>query len=231
MTDVRTIAFVLYPGLTPLDLIGPLQVINALAANGLPYRSVTVSHTTDPLPTDLPLRLTASHTFAEVPEPFALLVPGGGTPTYRAMADETVLAYLRTAAAKAELVLSVCTGSLVLGAAGLLEGRRATTHWAVREVLRKFGATPVAERWVEDGPFITAAGVAAGIDAALHVVDRLAGEEVARFVQTVIEYDPQPPHGPIDWSTVDLSEGMRWHEMWVKEALGDHPELAAKLLG
>ncbi|MGW0519385.1 DJ-1/PfpI family protein [Crossiella sp. NPDC003009] len=229
--DVRTIAFVLYPGLTPLDLVGPLQVLAALPQLGLPYRAVTVAGTKDPLPTDLPLHLSATHTYPEIPNPFAVLVPGGGAPTFRAMADESLLNYLRTTSPQAELMLSVCTGSLLLGAAGLLKGRKATTHWAARHVLPRFGATPVAERWVTDGKFTTAAGVAAGIDAALHVVQQLTGPEVARAVQNGIEYDPQPPLGPIDWSTVDLDSGTAWIKSMVEEAFPDNPDLRATLLG
>lgn len=229
--DKRTIAFVLYPGMTPLDLVGPLQVLDSLSNLGLPYRAVTVSASTDPLTTDLPLNLSATHTYAEVPAPFAVLVPGGGGPTFRAMTDQTLLDYLRSTSTQAELTLSVCTGSLLLGAAGLLEGRKATTHWACRHLLPRFGATPVAERWVTDGSFITAAGVAAGIDAALHVVQELAGPDAARAVQNGIEYDPQPPLGPIDWSTVDPAQGEQWSEVMIREGLSDHPDLLTKLLG
>ncbi|MCK2243240.1 MULTISPECIES: DJ-1/PfpI family protein [unclassified Crossiella] len=230
-TEVRTIAFVLYPGLTPLDLVGPLQVLTSLTQLGLPYRTITVSATKNPLPTDLPLSLSATHTYAEAPAPYALLVPGGGGPTFRAMADEALLDYLRTTSPQTELTLSVCTGSLLLAAAGLLEGRNATTHWACRHLLPRFGATPVAERWVTDGKFITAAGVAAGIDAALHVVQVLAGPEVARGVQTGIEYDPRPPLGGIDWSTVDFEQGKQWSKAMIQEGLSHHPALLAKLIG
>ena len=108
------------------------------------------------------------------------------------------------------LVGSVCTGSLVLGAAGLLTGRRATTHWAALPMLAAFGAEPVTRRWVRDGPVLTAAGVAAGIDMALHLVGELAGEEASRQVQLAIEYDPQSPFGPIDWETTDRTLVEAW---------------------
>lgn len=226
----KTIAFVVYPGLTPLDLVGPLQVLGALAQSDSDYRTVVVGATKDPVDTDTPLRVAPSHTFDEVTDPYAVLVPGGTVPTLRAMSDETLLGWLRTAAAGAELVTSVCTGSLILGAAGLLEGKKATTHWILRDVLAGLGATPVAERWVEDGKVITAAGVSAGIDLALHLVERLVGAEVARTVQFAIEYDPQPPLGPLDWTDPPYGDLKPLREFTLREGLADSPALLAKLL-
>lgn len=197
----RTIAFALYPGLTPLDLVGPLQVLGGLAFFDPGYEIVVAGASKDPVESDTPLRLAPSHTFEEVAQPYAVVLPGGMEGTFAAMGDQRLLAWVKGSGA--ELFGSVCTGSLILGAAGLLEGRRATTHWTALHVLPRFGATPVTERIVEDGPVITAAGVSAGIDWALHLVGRLAGEERARQVQLMIEYDPQPPFGPIDWSQVD----------------------------
>ncbi|SDW35345.1 DJ-1/PfpI family protein [Amycolatopsis xylanica] len=231
MTDEpKTIAFVLYPGLTLLDLAGPLQVLGALSDLGLPYRAVTVSERKEPIGTDTPMSLLATHTFAEIPKPAAVVVPGGGTPTIRALTDETLLSYLRGAAERAEFVTSVCTGSMILGAAGLLDGREATTHWLYRETLKEFGATPVAKRWVEDGPVITAAGVSAGIDLALHLVGRIAGDEVQRGVQFMIEYDPEPPLGPLDWSAAPVEMFHPWAEATLRQGLEGHPELLARLL-
>jgi transcriptional regulator GlxA family with amidase domain len=192
----RVIAFVAYPGMTPLDLVGPLQVLNEL---GKPYRVVVVAATKEPLATDVPLQLKPSHTFAEVPAPYAVLVPGGGIGAIKAMVDPAVVDYVRGAAANAKLIGSVCTGALILAAAGLLEGKKATTHWAAIEWLRKLGARPVQERWVEDGNVVTAAGVSAGIDWALALAARLTDEDRARQIQIVIEYDPDPPFGWIDW--------------------------------
>ena len=126
MTDEqKTIAFVTYPGLTVLDLVGPLQVLSGLAQYDAKYRVVVVGKDTAAVPTDTPLRIAPDRTFAEEPAPFAIVVPGGTAPTFRAMADETLLGWLRTAGAGAELITSVCTGALILGAAGFLEGRRA----------------------------------------------------------------------------------------------------------
>ncbi|MCU1686878.1 MAG: ThiJ/PfpI family protein [Amycolatopsis sp.] len=226
--DEKTIAFVLYPGLTLLDLAGPLQVLSVLAHSGLGYRAVVVGERAGAVDTDTPLGIAPSHTFAEVPHPFAIVVPGGAAPTLRALGDERLLTYLREASATAEWTTSVCTGSLLLGAAGLLDGKRATTHWMYREILRGFGAVPVAERWVEDTPVITAAGVAAGIDMALYLVGRLAGDEVARNIQFTIEYDPEPPLGGLDWDLAPqvashLGEGLKY-------GLADNPDMLARLL-
>ncbi|RAY12429.1 DJ-1/PfpI family protein [Actinomadura craniellae] len=229
-TQSRTVAFVLYPGLTPLDLVGPLQVFSVLEQTGLGFRPVVVGAHTRPVGTDTPLLLAASHTFAEVPDPYAVIVPGGDVPTLRALADEELLDYLRRVAEPAEIVGSVCTGSLLLAGAGLLDGRRAATHWAYRDVLARLGAVPVAERWVEDGRFVTAAGVSAGIDMALHLVRRLAGDEMTRLVQLGIEYDPEPPLGPIDWSGPEAAVLDGWSDRSVEAAVRDRPELAARLL-
>jgi transcriptional regulator GlxA family with amidase domain len=200
-----TIAVVLYPGLTALDLVGPLQVLTTLERLAPRYRTVVVGERLAPVATDLPLRLTPDRTFAQVPRPDVVLVPGGRVPTIRAMSDPAVRAYVRAAAASAELVASVCTGSLLLAAVGLLEGRRATTNWFFSGVLAPFGATYRRERWVEDGEVITAAGVSAGIDMALYLVARLTDEATARRVQLAMDYDPQPPFGRIDWDHVPLA--------------------------
>ncbi len=228
--DRKTIAFVVYPGLTPLDLVGPLQVLNTLGRLDPRYRTVVVGATKDTVDTDTPLRLAPSHTFDEVPSPFVVLVPGGTVPTLRAMADERLLGWLRTAAGSAELVTSVCTGSLILGAAGLLAGREATTHWLFRDLLSALGATPVARRWAEDGPVITAAGVSAGIDLALHLAERLAGRQVATNIQFAIEYDPEPPQGRLDWANRPYDELKPVREHTLREGLAENPELLAKLL-
>jgi transcriptional regulator GlxA family with amidase domain len=227
---VKTIAFALYPGITALDLVGPLQVMSALAEFDDSYRVVVAAQDRLPAATDTPLGLTASHTFAEVTAPDVLIVPGGMGPTFAALADEGLLAWIRTAAAAADLVVSVCTGSLLLGAAGLLEGRRAATHWATDHLLSRFGADPVRARWVEDGPVLTAAGVSAGIDMALHLVSRLAGERTARTVQLFIEYDPEPPLGAIDWRNVDADLFAPTVRSMLRHALTDHPDLLARLL-
>ncbi|MER7753765.1 DJ-1/PfpI family protein [Kitasatospora sp. NPDC097643] len=226
---VRTIAFVQYPGLTPLDIVGPLQVLGELSHLVPGYNTVVVAEQIEPMATDTPLSLVPSHTFETMPDPYALIVPGGTVPTLAAMADEKLLDKLRTAAARAQIIGSVCTGSLLLAAAGLLEGRRANSHWMYRSLLARFGAIPVAERWVRDGNVITAAGVSAGIDMAFHLVGELAGQDVARKVQLFLEYDPQPPFGPIDWEAANPGQYAPQGQKRLRQALADHPALLERL--
>ncbi len=197
--EKKLIAFTLYPGVTPLDLVGPLTVLRDLK----PYRTVAVGERREPLDSDTPLRLIPAKTFGEVPAPFAVIVPGGGAATLQAMQDETLLAYLRSAAETAETVGSTGNGALILAAAGLLQGRGAAIHWAYGELLERLGATYARERWVEDGKFLTSAGGSAGIDMMLHLVARLKNKSRARLAQLFVEYDPRPPFGGIDWSSVD----------------------------
>jgi transcriptional regulator GlxA family with amidase domain len=201
----RDIAFVLYPGLTVLDLVGPLQVLTMLQRLAPGYRTVTVWARREPVPTDVDVAVVPDRTFEEVPHPAIVLVPGGALPTIRAMSDPLVRDYVRSAAASAELVTSVCTGSLILGAVGLLEGRDATTNWFYSGLLENLGATYHQRRWVEDGNLITSAGVSAGIDMALHLAARLTDEATARRVQRAIDYDPQPPWGGIDYAHIPRS--------------------------
>jgi transcriptional regulator GlxA family with amidase domain len=198
----RLLALVLYPGLTVLDLVGPLQVLTALQRFAPGWRPVTVWARKEPVPTDAGVPVVPDRTFAEVPHPAIVLVPGGALPTIRAMSDPLVRDYVRSAAATAELVTSVCTGSLVLGAVGLLEGRDATTNWFYSGVLEDLGATYHRRRWVEDGNLVMSAGVSAGVDMALHLAARLTDEPTARRVQRAIDYDPQPPWGGIDYDRI-----------------------------
>ncbi|WP_437724091.1 DJ-1/PfpI family protein [Sorangium sp. So ce861] len=228
----RQIAFLVYPDMTLLDLVGPLQVIKNLERSGA-FDVVTVGERLDPVPTDVGLGAQPERTFEQVPAPFGLVVPGGLAGPIKAIANDRLMAYVRAAGRTAEVLGSVCTGSIILAAAGLLEGRSATTHWTFLEHLGRLGAVPVRKRWVEDGNVITAAGVAAGIDMALALVARLAGDEVARTIQSLIEYDPEPPLGPIDWRWVEESKlGPTLLESVtpsLRELLAGKPELAAKL--
>ena len=161
---------------------------------------VTSSDTSaEPMNTDIRVKMIPTHAFEEVPHPFVLLVPGGGLPTLRAMSNEPIRNYVRSAAETAEVAGSICTGALILASVGLLEGRQATTHWAFHKILEQFGATYVRKRWVEDGKLISSAGVSAGIDAALALAARLTDEETARRVQRSLGYDPHPPFGGIDY--------------------------------
>jgi transcriptional regulator GlxA family with amidase domain len=200
----KTIAVVLYPGLTILDAVGPLQVLTMLERFAPEYRVVVVGERLEPLDTDVHVQMLPDRTFDEVPHPAVLVVPGGRMPTIRAMSDPALRAYVRTAVASAEIVASVCTGSLILAAVGLLEGRQATTNWFFHTTLERFGATYRQQRWVQDGKFIMSAGVSAGIDMALYLVAQLTDEATARQVQLALDYDPVPPFGPIDWAHVPL---------------------------
>jgi transcriptional regulator GlxA family with amidase domain len=195
----KVFAFTLYPGVTPLDLVAPLTALRDLP----PYRTVVVADRIETMETDTSIQLMPAHTFAEVPHPFAVIVPGGGMGTVRAMKDEALLEYVRSAAETAEIVGSTGNGSLILAAAGLLNGRRAATHWAYAELLERFMVTYSRDHWVEDGRFLTSAGGSAGLDMMLHLIARLKGVSRAKLAQLAAEYDPQPPFGPIDWGYAD----------------------------
>jgi transcriptional regulator GlxA family with amidase domain len=179
----------IFDGLTALDAIGPYEVLRSVPGWEVEF----VAPARGEIRTDSgALGLIADRAIVDATGADLVLVPGGAG-NRPLLEDEAVLEWLREAAAEARWTTSVCTGSLVLGAARLLRGRRATSHWLYLERLRDYGAEPVRERYVEDGSVITAAGVSAGIDMALHLVGREAGPEVAQAVQLGIEYDPQPP--------------------------------------
>jgi transcriptional regulator GlxA family with amidase domain len=222
------VAVVMYPGVLPLELIGTVSALNGLGLN-TGFRTVTVAARQEPLATDTPLRVVPQSTFAATPHPAALLVPGGSLMSaIRALGDEELLAYVRAAAAKADLVASVGAGALILASAGLLTGKRATTHRAYRRLLEFLGATYIQERWVEDSKYITAGGASGGIDLALHLVAKRKGERTARHVQLWIEYDPQPPFGAIDWRNGDedtLAQDLAAHEADWRQALAHRPDL------
>ncbi|MCJ2035908.1 DJ-1/PfpI family protein [Methylobacterium sp. J-068] len=180
----------LYPGMTALDLVGPQALLAGIAEGGLRL----VARAAGPVPSDTGLVLMAGDDFTTCPRDLdVLFVPGGdGTPAQ--MRDAETLAFLRDRGARAAWVTSVCTGSLILGAAGLLEGYRATSHWCVRDrVLPRLGAIPVNERVVFDRNRVTAAGISAGLDFALALAARLRGPDSARTSQLVAEYAPAPP--------------------------------------
>jgi transcriptional regulator GlxA family with amidase domain len=200
----KTIAVVLYPGLAALDFIGPLQVLKAMEEFAPQYKTIVVGQRAEPMDTDVHVQMVPDKTFEEVPSPHVLVIPGGRTPTVRAMSDPVMRAYVRRAAESAEIAASVCTGSLILASVGLLDGRQGTTNWFWSGVLEDFGVPYRRERWVEDGKFIMSAGVSAGIDMALYLVSRLTDEATARRVQLALDYAPQPPFGGIDWDNVPL---------------------------
>jgi len=185
------IAIGLYPELTALDFIGPYQVFTQVPGADV----VLVAAERGLLVDDNGLlRLDIEHTFADVPRPDVLLVPGGLV-TRRIIRDgHPIVDWVRDAHPHTTWTTSVCTGSLVLGAAGVLDGLRATTHWIAYDVLRSYGAEPTEQRVVIDGKVATAAGVSAGIDLALTLLGEWYGRDIAEAVQLGIEYDPQPPY-------------------------------------
>ena len=183
------VVFALYPGVTQLDFTGPYEVLSRLPG----ARCVLASTTGLGICTPQGLRFEGLQRLSEVRECALLCVPGGYG-CVQAMEDQEFLGELRRLAASARYLSSVCTGSLLLGAAGLLRGRRAACHWAWREGLRAFGAIPDEARVVRDGHVFSGGGVTAGIDLALSVMAEVAGERHAQEVQLAIEYAPQPPY-------------------------------------
>jgi putative intracellular protease/amidase len=186
--DMNT-AILLYDGFTALDAIGPYEVLSRLPGG----RTTFVASEPGPVRTDNGmLSLIAERSLQDMPAPEIVLVPGGPGEV-AARAGGPALQWLRSAHETSTWTTSVCTGSLILGAAGLLDGKRATSHWLALDALSAFGAEAVSERVVFDGKIVTAAGVSAGIDMALAFAAQVAGDEVAQAIQLGIEYDPQPP--------------------------------------
>jgi putative intracellular protease/amidase len=183
------IAIPIFDSFTALDAVGPYEVLSRLP--GARVRFVATS--TRPVSTETGmLSLNPELTFEQLPEPEVVMVPGG-IGTRALMGDEQLLGWLRHAHQHSQWTTSVCTGALLLAAAGLLDGLEATTHWLELDTLASHGARPVSRRVVEQGKVITAAGVSAGIDMALTLAARIAGEPVAQAIQLGIEYDPAPP--------------------------------------
>lgn len=185
------IAILLYDGFTALDAIGPYEVLSCLPDVSIHF----IAETVGPKRTDTQsLALVADASLAEVPHPDIFLIPGGNAGTLAAAQNEQIVAWVREAHATSRWSTSVCTGAFVLGAAGVLEGKRATTYWSAGPHLQQqWGATFVAERYVQDGKILTAAGVSAGIDMALFLASQLTGAQMAQAIQLALEYDPQPP--------------------------------------
>jgi transcriptional regulator GlxA family with amidase domain len=184
------VAILAFDRFTVLDAIGPYQVLS-----GLPGAKVAfVAEHPGPVRDEVgSLILSAGAGLADVPHPDIIVVPGGPGQDSQ-MQDGPVHEWLRAADQTSVWTTSVCTGSLILAAAGLLSGRRATSHWLALDELGRLGATPVSERVVADGKYVTAAGVSAGIDMALELAGRIAGDDVAQAIQLMIEYDPRPPY-------------------------------------
>lgn len=212
------IAIIVYPRFTALDAIGPYEVLSRVPG----YKTVFVAQTLDEITTDRGLTIKPDGTFAGVSQPAVLLVPGGPGQVDQ-MENRTLLGYIKRAATSAQLVASVCTGSLLLAAAGLLEGKRATTHWLAMDALAALGAEPVAKRVVRDGTIVTGAGVSAGIDLALAVAAGLSDDATAMGIQLGIEYDPKPPFDAGSPSTAppEIVEALRAR---ARDFFGTQPE-------
>ncbi|WP_415953490.1 DJ-1/PfpI family protein [Streptomyces sp. KLOTTS4A1] len=199
------IAIVLFEGFTALDAVGPFQTLGPLPG----AETVFVAERRGPVQDDSgSLALVATRTFDEVTRPGLVVVPGGPDVPVE---DRALLEWLRAVDATTTWTTSVCTGSILLAAAGLLEGRRATTHWLWLEKIKKYGVEPTGERVVFDGKYVTAAGVSSGIDMGLALAGRIAGEDHAQIVQLMTEYDPQPPYdaGSPDKAPAHLVEMLR----------------------
>jgi cyclohexyl-isocyanide hydratase len=182
------IGYLLFPNLTQLDFTGPLQLLSRLPG----VQSHFIAQTLAPVATDCGIGLVPTVTFASCP-PLDVLVVPGGFGVQEAMVDPQVIDFVQRQAAGLRYLTSVCTGAFILGTAGLLRGRRATTHWAYHHLLTEVGATPVQARVVQDGSLFTGGGVTAGIDFALTLAATLADEPTARRIQLGLEYDPAPP--------------------------------------
>ncbi len=205
MAERIAVVFVLFPNLTQLDFTGPLQVLSRLPGADVHLAAKTL----DPVPTDAALNIPPTCTFADCPPADVLCVPGGFG-VDEAMLDKDLMEFVRREGARARYVTSVCTGAFVLGAAGLLKGKRATTHWAYHDALADVGAVPVRARVVRDGNVFTGGGVTAGIDFAFTLAAEIAGEDFASAVQLGLEYDPAPPFdaGSPDKAPPDALEAM-----------------------
>ena len=190
--NAAEILMLVYPKFTALDLVGPQHVFSLL---GPEFKTHLVWKDTKEVVSDTGIPIRPTRTFAEcVKDPVVIFVPGGTDGTIAAMEDKEVREFLASRGAKATYVTSVCTGSLVLGAAGLLKGYKAASHWLALDSLKLFGAEPVADRVVVDRNRVTGAGVTAGIDFAITLTAKLKDEKYAKAIQLMSEYDPQPPY-------------------------------------
>jgi putative intracellular protease/amidase len=209
------VAILIFDRFTALDAIGPYEVLRSVPGSTVKF----VAKQSGPTRTDAgSLAVVADYTINDVTAPDIIVVPGG--PGQLAlMDDEPVLDWVRQAHTTSRWTTSVCTGSLVLGAAGLLRGLRATTHWLAYDVLASLGAQPTSERVVVEGKIITAAGVSAGIDMALRLVAMEAGEQIAQSIQLGIEYDPQPPFdaGSPSKAPAEIVERMRSRSRFIMQ--------------
>jgi cyclohexyl-isocyanide hydratase len=183
---------VVYPGMTLLDLVGPLQAWSFLPGYEVQY----VWHRPGAVPTDCGLSVQATHSFEDAwTDPDVLFVGGGAKPTLDLLSDSAAIAFLADRGSRARWVCSVCTGALLLGAAGLLRGYRAAVHWGARDALSQFGAEPSGERVCVDRNRLTGGGITAGVDFGIAMAGQWAGESMGRVIELIMEYAPQPPYG------------------------------------
>lgn len=225
---MTTFALLLFPALTQLDLTGPYEVFCRCpdARVHLVWKSM------DPMVTEHGMRILPTTTFSELPRADVLCVPGGFG-VNALLTDDDTLAYVRQLAGGARYITSVCTGALVLGAAGLLRGRRATTHWTATQYLAAFGAIATAGRTVTDGPVVTGGGVTAGIDFALALAAAMHGRAVAEAIQLAIEYNPAPPFraGHPDTAPPEVTAALREKSLPRQAERAAQVRLAAARLG
>lgn len=202
------IAMLVYPKMTALDLVGPHHMFSGLTGANVHL----VAKSLDPVTSDTGLTITPTTTFADCPRDVTVLfTPGGSSGTLAAAADPETRAFMADRGARAKYVTSVCTGSLILGAAGLLKGYRATSHWVARDLLADFGAIPTDQRVVRDRNRVTGAGVTSGLDFGLTMVGELRDQFYAECIQLVAEYDPHPPYnsGSVHTAPAKVRESIR----------------------
>ena len=202
------IAYVIYPDFTALDLIGPQEIISRWPGAEVHF----VARSRDPVRADAGLTVTPTDTPETLPDPDLIVVPGSGNPL-PVLEDQVLIDWLRNAAPGCQWTASVCTGASLYAAAGLLEGKKTTTHWVFRDYVRSQGAEVVTDRVVWEGNHVSGAGVSAGIDMALSLTERIQGPEAAKALQLIIEYDPQPPFDAgspdkADAETIELAQRM-----------------------
>jgi transcriptional regulator GlxA family with amidase domain len=209
----KTLAYVVYPGISLLELVANRSLLGGIMAQGsllklqAGYDVAVVGERIEEIATDTPMAIIPQKTFADVPQPEALVVIGGGADTLPVLENMDLIEYVRRAGQHAEWVAATSTGALLLAAAGLFEGRLATTHWAYIDRLEASGARPQSSQpagWVTDGKFTTAAGVSGAIDMAIGLGAQLTNQATAQSSQLMSEYDPQPPFGGIDYKHMKL---------------------------
>ena len=211
------VAMLLYPGFTALDLVGPQYFFACML--GATVHLVTTESDLAPVKSDLGLAIVPTVTMANAPRDLdVLFVPGGTEGTMNAMQRKDVIAFIADRGSRAKHVTSVCTGSMILGQAGLLKGKRATSHWLARPVLAEFGAIPVDARFVTDGNVTTGAGVSAGLDFGIAVVEALRGKPYAASLMLQAEYHPEPPFAGGTLATTDPAVGAMMSEMFAPVA-------------